>query len=302
MLNSLSNKGNNSKLISETQKQLKIIIATKEEYIKSFKDTNESYIEFMSIAKQAVRLIGECGLPRLKILYDSTKDNSTGSKNVIEMATDDYTACYNRYDNLLTDHLSKFDDTKDFKYKNQVALYLNNTDFDCMDGNYILGINSTLELNKTIHEFINYEESKIKFFANYTQQIFIYDTAISQFKKLIQDYSVNNNNYDQIVREHTKLINGTNEAIQNVLKSISLLTSDCNTQISIFHKKIQSYKTEEISIKNLIEYFKNNYAKITETFRKKYSSEHKKAYLIQTKERLFKDKNKLRKIMHKMKN
>lgn len=218
--------------------ELKILTSKKNEYIKSFTSTNKSYSKFIRIANQSKKLINECGYPKLQFLNDFTKEKSS-SKVMMDMAVDEYTTCFNKYDSLLSDDLIDYDDTDNSTFKSNIAYYLNNSEYDCIDGNFILGMNSTKELNNTIDRFINYWNAKISFFSNYTLQNTFYDTEISALKKRLEGNAVNNHNNDEIRKELSKLINGTTLAITNILKSITLLNADCKMIISDYTNKIQ---------------------------------------------------------------
>jgi hypothetical protein len=237
-LNNLKKSNVSQSSNSQLNQEIKVLVAKKNDYIESFTLTNTSYLKFIKLANQSRKLISECGYPKLKLLNDLNKEKAT-SKLTFDMAVDEYTSCFDKYDSLLTDHLSEYDDTKNYTFKTQIAYYLNNSEYDCIDGNYILGMNSTLQLNQSIDQFVDYWNEKMNFYSNYTQQVTFYEAAISALRKRVEEYSVNNQHYDQMRNEMTKLIKGTTLAIENILKSISLLNTDCNMVYTDYRRKIQ---------------------------------------------------------------
>ena len=238
-LNNLKKSNVSQSSNSQLNQEIKVLVAKKNDYIESFKLTNASYSKFIKIANQSRKLIKECGYPKLNLLNELTKQKVT-SKLTFDMAVDEYTSCFDKYDSLLTDHLSEYDDTKNYTFKTQIAYYLNNSEYDCIDGNYILGMNSTLQLNHTINQFVDYWNNLMNFYSNYTQQVIFYEASISALRKRVEEHSVNNQHYDQMRNEMTKLINGTTKAIENILKSISLLNTNCNMVYSDYRRKIQT--------------------------------------------------------------
>lgn len=236
-LHNLPSKEAIQKQITNNQKELKIVIANRQEYIDSFQETNKTFHEFIVIYNKVFKLIADCGYSKVKALNEYSKAKSV-SAAVLELTVEEYNSCFRKYDDLITKHLSEYDDTPYLTFKTAMAYYLNNSDYDCINGDYLKGMNNTLELNKTIVQFKGYYESKLAFFANYTQQVTLFDKAIQNYRKIISDFQSNIKNYDDIKKDLTKLIEGTNSTIQSVLKTIELTNKDCTTQILNLKEKI----------------------------------------------------------------
>lgn len=225
----------------------------------------------MVLANKSLDIIENCGIPKMKSLYSSLKSNTT-SQALIVMVVDDYTKCFKQYKNILSKELYKFDDTKDQSFNKSFAYNLNRSDYDRIDGNYLQGVNSSMQLNLTLRAFIDYQATKLKFYANFSSIIINLDTQTKAYAKKIDDHKKKLKYFENIRKTVTKLINGTQATMKNVEESIDILTKDCNAQSTVLKGKIARNKADLKSFEKLIDYFRENYYKISEDLRKKYDS------------------------------
>jgi len=272
------------KAISEQVKNQTKIQDFKNKYIKNYNNTQAAFVKFMSVVNKSLNLIEDCGIPKMRSLYQSLKSNST-SQTVLVMIIDDYTTCFQKYRDILRKDLSQFDDTKEHTFNKSITYHLNHSDYDHINGNFLQGLNSSMELNRTLHGFIDYQKTKLKFYANYSSIMINVDTQIKAYSKKIDDNKTNLKHYETMRKAVTKLINGTQATIKNVVQSIDILNKDCDSQSSILKGKIARNKEDSKSFDKLIDYFRANYYKISEDFKKRYNptATSKKAF-IQTEE------------------
>jgi len=267
-LKKVPSKASLEKLISDLEVNQTKIKDYKNSYIKSYNASNATYVKFMVLANKSLDIIENCGIPKMKSLYSSLKSNTT-SQALIVMVVDDYTKCFKQYKNILSKELYKFDDTKDQSFNKSFAYNLNRSDYDRIDGNYLQGVNSSMQLNLTLRAFIDYQATKLKFYANFSSIIINLDTQTKAYAKKIDDHKKKLKYFENIRKTVTKLINGTQATMKNVEESIDILTKDCNAQSTVLKGKIARNKADLKSFEKLIDYFRENYYKISEDLRKK---------------------------------
>ena len=240
-LDGLSSKVKINNRIVDIEKELKLVMFQKDKYMNDFNLTSSQFQNFLTLINQALKLINDCGYPKIKYLYDSSVSKTPASPTLFQLSVDDYTTCYRKYDDLLRTKVAPFDDSQPLYFKTAIYFYLNYSDYDCMNGDLTNGVNSTLELNKTLNKFIDYRKAKLDFYSNYTQQIFAYDATIKSFNSMIEDSKSNLKNLDEVQNSINKNINGTKLAIENLQKSITLLNTDCRNQAVSLNQKIQTW-------------------------------------------------------------
>jgi len=254
--------------INETEKKKQNIIDYKIKYINTYHQTNENYKRFLALSKEILNKLDDCGIPLMKSLLEHIHEDETSP--VKSTIIDQYTICYTEYDGLLSNQFVKFDNSPEGIYKHRISRYLNNSNFDCIKGDYIKGLNATKELKNTIQDFIDYQSAKIKTYDTYTQQLASIDASIRGSDKLIKDLKDNLKKYEEMRRDLTKLITGTGKGIKEADLTIRISKNDCDAQNCILNNKISRSIADQESFEKLKVYFQNNYSKITQELKQKY--------------------------------